>query len=133
VDLPETIGAKQAKLRQVQGRVPENVTLVPIDFEHQDLEEVLRLNGYREDERTLFIWEGVPQYLTEVGVRQTFTYLAHSPVGSRLVFTYVQKAFLDGTSQFGVSAHSQVVRVKDQLWHFGWEPNQVAGFLAEYG
>ena len=33
VDLPENIAAKRAKLQHVFGRVPENVMLVPIDFD----------------------------------------------------------------------------------------------------
>lgn len=133
VDLPETITAKRAKLERVFGQVPANVTLVPIDFEHQNLAEVLEAHGYRADEKALFIWEGVTQYLTEAGVRQTFAFLAQALPGSRLVFTYVQKAFLDGTAQFGLSARSQVAKVKDQLWAFGLEPDQVAAFLAPYG
>jgi methyltransferase (TIGR00027 family) len=114
-DLPETIEAKRRKLQQVFGHIPENVTLVPLDFDHQDLAEVLRSYGYHLGEKTIFSWEGVTQYLTESGVRRTFTYLGKAAVGSRLVFTYVQKDFLDGTSQFGVSTHSQVVRLKEQL------------------
>ena len=133
VDLPETIAAKRTKLEQVFGRVPENVTLVPMDFDHQNLEEVLRSYGQRPEEKTFFIWEGVTQYLTEAGVRQTFAFLAKAAVGSRLVFTYVQQDFLDGTAQFGLSVRSQVVRVKDQLWRFGMKPEQIAAFLAEYG
>ena len=71
VDLPETIEAKRVKLLRVYGRIPENVTLVPIDFDRQNLDEVLRSLGYRLDEKTFFIWEAVTMYLTEAGVRRT--------------------------------------------------------------
>jgi methyltransferase (TIGR00027 family) len=132
VDLPENIERKQAKLRQVFGRVPDHVTLVPIDFDRQDLAAVLPLHGHRIEEKTFFIWEGVTQYLTESGVRRIFDYLAKAQTGSRLVFTYVRKDFLDGTCLFGLSARSQVVRVKERLWRFGLAPDQVAESLAEY-
>src|SRR5690348_10410171 len=49
-------------------------------------------------------------------------FLAEAPVGSRLVFTFVQKAFLDRTAQFGLSARSQVVRVRDQCGTSDWSP-----------
>ena len=133
MDLPETIDAKRMKLEKMFGNVPENVTLIPVDFDHQDLDAALRSHGYGLDEKTFFIWEGVTMYLTEAGVRQTLTDLAQAPPGSRLVFTYVQKDFLDGTARFGLSARSQLVKVKDQLWRFGLKPDQVAAFLAEYG
>lgn len=133
VDLPETIEAKRVKLLQVYGRIPENVTLVPIDFDRQNLDEVLRSLGYRLDEKTFFIWEAVTMYLTEAGVRRTLADLAQAPLGSRLVFTYVQKDFLDGTVRFGLSARSSLFKVRDQLWRFGLKPDQVRAYLAEYG
>lgn len=132
VDLPENIEYKRAKLRQVYGRVPGHVSLVPIDFDRQDLEGVLASHGHKIEEKTFFIWEGVTQYLTESGVRRTMDYLAKARTGSRLVFTYVRKDFIDGTCHYGLSARSQVVRVKEQFWHFGLAPDRVAEFLAEY-
>jgi methyltransferase (TIGR00027 family) len=132
VDLPENVERKRARLQQVFGRVPDHVTLVPIDFDRQDLETVMASHGHRLEEKTFFIWEGVTQYLTETGVRRTFDYLAKAQTGSRLVFTYVRKEFIDGTCLFGLSARPQVVRIRDQLWHFGQAPDQVAEFLAQY-
>ncbi len=91
VDLPETTEAKRKKLEHLFGRVPENVMLVPIDIDREDLDEALRSHGYRPAEKTLFVWEGVTQYLTEAGVRRTLAAIAKAPPGSRLVFTYVQR------------------------------------------
>lgn len=133
VDLPETIEAKRTKLEHLFGRVPENVTLVPIDFDREDLGEALRSHGYRPAEKTLFIWEAVTMYLTEAGVRRTLAAIAKAPPGSRLVFTYIQKDFLDGTARFGLSARSGLVKVKDRFWRFGLKPDQVGSFLAKYG
>jgi methyltransferase (TIGR00027 family) len=45
VDLPANVTYKQARLRQMHGRVPEHVTLIPLDFEAQDLGEALAANG----------------------------------------------------------------------------------------
>lgn len=132
VDLPENVELKRATLQRVFGRVPDNVTLVPIDFDRQDLETVLRSSGHRAEDKTFFIWEGVTQYLTEGGVRRAFDYLAKAQTSSRLAFTYVRRDFVDGTSLFGLSPRSQVVRVRDRLWRFGMMPDRVADFLAQY-
>ncbi len=132
VDLPENIEYKRARVRRVYGRVPEHVTLVPIDFDRQDLAEVLASHGYKIEDRTFFIWEAVTQYLREEGVRRTMDCLAKARTGSRLVFTYVLKDFIDGTCHYGLSSRSQAVRVKELTWHFGLEPDKVAEFLVEY-
>lgn len=133
VDLPSNVESKRARLRAVFGKVPPNVSLVPIDFESRHLEEVLAEHGYRADLRTLFIWEAVTQYLTEEAVRATFGFLAQAPAGSELVFTFVRKDFLDGTALFGGEAAHHEFVVKRRMWKFGLMPDEVADFLEPYG
>jgi methyltransferase (TIGR00027 family) len=129
VDLPENIEYKRARLRRLYGDVPAHVTLVPIDFDHQELADVLASQGYRTGYKSFFIWEAVTQYLTDEGVQKTFDFLAQARGGSRLVFTYVRKDFIDGTANYGLDVLYQAYRVKRQWWHFGLEPEQVAAFL----
>ncbi|MFE0020822.1 SAM-dependent methyltransferase [Amycolatopsis sp. NPDC059021] len=133
VDLPANIDRKRAALIQALGHIPGNVTLVPIDFETQNLADTLALHGYTAQRRTFFVWEAVTQYLTEDGVRRTFDVLATAPTGSQLVFTYVRQDFLDGTTRYGAEAAYAEFVVKRQLWRFGMTPGHVAAFLAEYG
>ena len=132
VDLPANIDRKRAALTKALGRVPDNVTLVPIDFETQNLADTLAQHGYPGG-RTFFIWEAVTQYLTEDGVRRTLDVLATASAGSRLAFTYVRKDFLDGKQFYGARAAYNDFVVKRRLWRFGLEPGDVAGLLAEYG
>ncbi len=133
VDLPENIAYKRTRLQQLYGQLPATVQFVPIDFEHQNLETVLAGHGYRADQRTFFVWEAVTQYLTEEAVRKTFDFLARAASGSRLVFTYIRQDFMDGVNLYGAAITYQRFRVKQQLWHFGMIPEQVAAFLEEYG
>lgn len=132
VDLPENIEYKRVKLQELYGSVPTHVTLVPVDFESQELASVLVSHGYRIEHKSFFIWEAVTQYLTEEGVRKTFSFLAQAKSESRLVFTYIRKDFMDGTACYGLETLYQVYRVNGQLWCFGLEPKQVAAFLEEY-
>jgi methyltransferase (TIGR00027 family) len=133
VDLPENSAYKRARLHNLYGEVPHTVQLVPIDFERQDLETAMAGHGYHSQRRTFFVWEGVTQYLTEAAVRQTFDFLARAAYGSRLVFTYVRQDFLDGVNLYGAASLYRRFRVKQQLWHFGLLPEQVASFLDAYG
>lgn len=132
VDLPVNIEYKRRMLRRVYGRVPAHVTLVPIDFERQELESILTSHGYQIQQKTFFIWEAVTQYLTEGGIEKTFRFLAKANPGSRLVFTYIRKDFIDGVAGYGSDALYQAFRVKEQLWRFGIAPGQVAGLLREF-
>jgi methyltransferase (TIGR00027 family) len=132
VDLPESIAFKRSKVQQLYGQLPATVHLVPIDFERQNLEMVLSEHGYRTDQRTFFVWEAVTQYLTDEAVRKTFDFLAKAASGSRLAFTYIRQDFIDGVNLYGAAVAYQRFRVKQQLWHFGMIPEQVAAFLDAY-
>jgi methyltransferase (TIGR00027 family) len=133
VDLPVNIARKAKTVRRVMGQPPLSVRLVALDFERDDLLTALAEHGYRTDYRAFFICEGVTQYLSEAGVRRTLEGLRATAPGSRLVFTYVQRDFIDGTNRYGTRTLYRTVRQRNQLWHFGLHPNEVAGFIAEYG
>lgn len=133
VDLPANITDKRARLQALYGRVPERVTLVPLDFQTGNLGDALAAHGFRFDRPAMFVWEAVSQYLTEDGVRATLQVLAKAAPGSRLAFTYVRKDFLDGTNLYDAEQIYQDFRVKYGLWHFGLDPQDVHGVLGEYG
>jgi methyltransferase (TIGR00027 family) len=132
VDLPQTIAYKERKLRQLYGSVPPHVRLIPIDFDRQTLEDVLKSHGYSLDRKSFFIWEGVTQYISETAVRTVFEFLAKVRPGSRIVFTYIVKDFIDGERTYGLERLYQQTRVKKQIWQFGLHPSQVAAFIGEY-
>jgi methyltransferase (TIGR00027 family) len=133
VDLPVNIARKAETVRRVLGGPPLSVRLVALDFERDDLLTSLAEHGYHTDYRAFFICEGVTQYLTEDGVRRTLEGLRAAAPGSRLVFTYVRKDFIDGTNRYGSRTLYRNVRQRHQLWHFGLQPEEVGEFIAEYG
>jgi methyltransferase (TIGR00027 family) len=133
VDLPVNIERKKAAVQRAIGGLPRSVQLVPLDFEHDDLFGALTGHGYKTDARTLFIWEGVTQYLTEDAVRATLGALRAAPAGSRLVFTYVRKDFIDGVNMYGAALLYKRFRQRQQVWKFGLSPDEVAAFVGEYG
>jgi len=133
VDLPINIARKAKTVRRVLGEPPLSVRLVALDFERDDLLTSLAEHGYRTDYRAFFICEGVTQYLTEDGVRRTLEGLRAAAPGSRLVFTYVRRDFIDGTNRYGTRTLYRGVRQRHQLWHFGLQPDEVAEFIVDYG
>jgi len=133
LDQPVNIEAKRKGVHNAMGQIPPHVTLAPINFMTQDLGVVLNEHGYTGDKRTFFIWEAVSQYLTETAVRQTFDFLAQAPPGSQLTFTYVLKDFIEGKNLYGQEKFYERMLVKAKVWHFGFDPAEVADFLGEYG
>jgi methyltransferase (TIGR00027 family) len=133
VDLPVNIAGKAAALQRALGAPPGSVRLVPLDFERDDVISTLATHGYRPDSRTLFVWEAVTQYLSPEAVHATLTTLRSSPAGSRLVFTYVRRDFIDGLNLYGAEALYRRFVQRQQLWHFGLPPQETATFLAGHG
>ncbi|MEZ0364752.1 SAM-dependent methyltransferase [Mycobacterium sp. pUA109] len=133
VDLPVNIARKAATVRRVLGSLPLSVRLVALDFERDDLLTALAEHGYRTEFRAFFICEGVTQYLSEDAVRRTLAGLRAAASGSRLVFTYVRRDFIDGANLYDSPTLYRNVRQRRQLWHFGLQPEEVQEFLAPYG
>ena len=133
VDLPVNIKRKAAAVRRVLGELPSSVRLVPLDFERDDLLTALAESGYRRGARTFFIWEGVTQYLTADAVHATLESLRPAASGSRLVFTYVRRDFIDGVNFYGAQRLYRRFRQRQQLWRFGLQPDEVASFLDGHG
>ncbi len=130
VDQAVNIDAKRQRLQKVLGAIPNNVKLVSMNFMEQTIDDVLNEQGYAGEDKTFFIWEAVSQYLTESAVRKMFDFFAKAPAGSRLAFTYVLKDYVEGENFYGQEKFHK--RVAD-IWHFGFDPAQLADFLSEYG
>ena len=132
VDQLEIIDSKRARLLKTLRAIPSNIKLVPIDFDNEDLSLVLASHCYPDGKRTFFIWEAVTQYLTEAGIRSTFNFLAKAPAGSRLIFTYVRKDFLDGRNIYESEKFYKDFVLK-KIFIFGMEPELLPAFIREYG
>jgi methyltransferase (TIGR00027 family) len=88
VDHPATQAYKQRKASALTP-LARSVTFVPVDFETASLVDCLARTGFRVDEPTVWVWEGVIMYLTDEAVRSTLDGVARcSAPGSILVANY---------------------------------------------
>ena len=135
VDHPATQQAKLEKLRQIFGRVPEYVVYVPMDFDTQTLAERLSESGYDQGLKTLFIWQGVTQYLTPKAVDGTLAFVArHSGPGSSIIFDYMYTSLLDGAVKHGeVSKMRQDRWISGEALSFGIPEGAIESFLEQRG
>jgi methyltransferase (TIGR00027 family) len=135
VDLPGARNLKQKRVEQVLGAVPENVRLIGMNFERQQLAEMLAAAGFQEGQRTLFIWEGVTQYLTAEAVGETLLFVSRvSGVGSQIVFSWVRRGIIDGTDcPDWLKRFLPLARKLGSPWLFGLESDDLEQYLAEHG
>jgi len=133
VDQPVNIARKASAVRRALGAQPSSIHLVPLDFERDNVLEVLTEHGYRPDSRTFLVWEAVTQYLTPEAVHATLERLRPVASGSRLVFTYVRKDFIDGINRYGAETLYRRFRQRQHVWDFGIPPAEVATFLSGHG
>jgi len=128
VDRPVTQALKRQRVDEVLGGPPDNLTYVPIDFQHEDLREVLTRHGYDTTTRTFFILEGVTMYVPEDSVRATFAFVASHPPGSSIVFDFVSRPMVDFLAGGNLDTIPEAARpgfqrflnlLKDEPWLFG--------------
>ncbi|MFL5665470.1 MAG: class I SAM-dependent methyltransferase [Ktedonobacteraceae bacterium] len=133
VDLPSVQEDKKKKLQKHFGRLPEQVTFLPIDFDTQSLEAVFTGTLFDPASPAVFVWEGVTQYLSEEAVRRTLAFVGTSAPGSILVFTYVLQSFIERRSDIpGAEKMMDMVAKRGSPWLFGLEPSSVASYLSPF-
>jgi len=136
VDQQDTQRRKIAVLAGLEARTAR-VRHVACDFERQRLDRGLLDAGYRADVRSIFVWEGVTNYLSAHAVEAMFGVLAElMAAGSMLVFTYVDRAALcPATAHRFPEAEKWMRAVADagEPWRFGFDPVEVESFVADKG
>lgn len=142
VDRAATQALKRTRVREALVEVPPNLTYVAIDFQHDDLGDVLARHGHDRTQRTFFIMEGVTMYVEEEGVRRTLRFVGDHPGGSGLVFDFVPRAMIEMLARIDInnipaSARPYLQRfldlIKDEPWVFGLPLGSEAAFLGEFG
>lgn len=134
-DHPATQSWKRDRLDRMGFGPPSHVTFVPVDFERQDLGELMVGAGFRGGAYTLVVWEGVTQYIEASAVDATLEHLrcAIAP-GSRVVFTYIHRGLIDGSAEIE-GTHKLLAELKRQgePWVFGIHPAELSRYLAGRG
>lgn len=135
LDQPATQAAKQQRLRELYGALPEHVTFVPIDFRRHDIGQQLRLAGFRSGQHDVWLWEGVTMYLTADVIDAVLRFVVReSAPGSALAFDYVIRSVVDGDlSAYGARSSARQAAKGGERYTLGFDPQRVAGFLERRG
>ena len=128
VDHPSTQKMKQERLSAGGVQIPQNLTHVPIDFEKQELLDVLTDHGFDTTQAAFFSWLGVTMYLTEDAIDAVLQLVGKFAKGTQLVLTYTEPSESS-------SRNTLLDRVKEQgepLVSF-FTPEEIERKLREFG
>ncbi|MFO1187026.1 MAG: SAM-dependent methyltransferase [Alphaproteobacteria bacterium] len=121
VDRPAMVRAKDLGLADI---VAPHVQRVPVDFARDNLAGCLLAAGYSPGLPSVFLWEGVTNYLDEESVGEVFDFVAaNAPASSKIVFTYVHASAIAGTFDApGLPALLAALAAHGEPWTFGFVP-----------
>ena len=122
----------QRRKRALLGATRSNY--VAVDFLKDDTFVRLSEHGWERARPTLFVWEGVTNYLDEAAVLRVLGEVSRCARGSSIVFTYVHRGVIDGSVRFeGAERIVGNVRRMSEPWTFGIAPADLGAFLARAG
>jgi methyltransferase (TIGR00027 family) len=135
LDHPSTQRAKRRVIDRL-GLSSDHVTHAPINFEHDDLLDVLTNAGIDPYSPIVFLWEGVTNYLSARAVEDTLATIRRL-LGSRhaaLIVTYVDIRALDDPSPFPEARRwTEAVRNAGEPWTFGLHPSSASQYFRDRG
>jgi methyltransferase (TIGR00027 family) len=134
VDHPATQARKRRLVQHALPGTNAHVRYVPTDFDRDTIETDLASAGFDPRRSTLFIWEGVTNYLTEDAVDQTLRRCARAVPRSGIVFTYVDQAVIDDPDSFyGTEKLRTSLEAAGERWTFGLDPEDTPDYLSTRG
>jgi methyltransferase (TIGR00027 family) len=134
IDRPAMIGRKNRVLAR-EDMARRNIRRVPVDFLKESFADSLFKAGFAKEIKTLFLLEGVTNYLNAGSVAAVFDFVAgNAPAGSRIAFTYVHADAVGGRFQSaGLQPLLQSLRRGGEPWTFGFVPEALPDYLREHG
>jgi methyltransferase (TIGR00027 family) len=134
IDRPELFGVKRPVLEAILGSVPANVKFVSADLDRVSLDHAMGRAGFDPSARSFFVGEGVTQYLTGDGIENVLAFVAGCALGSRIAFTYINRAIIEGrcTRRVDRKLKAWMERIGEP-WRSGIDPDQIDCFLAARG
>jgi methyltransferase (TIGR00027 family) len=135
LDAPPTLEAKIGQYRKRRLSVPPNLVFVPIDFDKESIAGKLEQAGFRRGAKTLFVFEGVLEYLQPGSVDLTFRTIRElGGAGSEIVFNYAYQSVIRGEdTYYGEEGALETLSNVGELWYFGVEKGGIGRFLEQYG
>jgi methyltransferase (TIGR00027 family) len=135
LDIEKTQQPKIEILTEKGVTLPDDLIFVPIDFIKQSLSDALFPAGYVQNQKTLFLWEGVTMYLNAESVDRTLEFIRNkAQSGSMVVFDYIYESVLRRENKYyGEEEIYRRVSSAGEGWTFGLEEDAIEDYLTKRG
>jgi len=134
VDHPATQAWKRDQLEAAHIAIPPSLTLVPIDFEKQTLEDTLQRSAFNPRAAAFFSGLGVIPYLTQEACMRTLSLIARMPAGSGVVFDFaVDPALLNAGQRQALEALAKRVAAAGEPFQLFFDPGKLPDELKSMG
>jgi len=137
LDAAPTQDRKKKCIRKAQIDIPKYITFVPIDFNQESLKDALDKAEYKNNQKSLFIWEGVSYYLNEEPVDATLEFVSqHSHHESAIAFDYTVSISEENIDDYyGAKEFTQTMRehhANEELM-FSIDESEIESFFEQRG
>jgi len=136
LDIVPTQERKKKCLKKAKIDTPQQVTLVPINFNQDPLKNVLEKAGFQNHKKTLFIWEGVSYYLDAESVDATLEFVSKASHESFIAFDYTISISEENIKDsYGVKEFAQTMKEQhagEELM-FSIDEGEIESYLEQRG
>ncbi|HZQ09428.1 MAG TPA: class I SAM-dependent methyltransferase [Anaerolineae bacterium] len=135
LDHPATQNFKRKRLAELGWKLPPQLHMLPLDFNHQSLTIALHDSPYDPNALTFFSWLGVTYYLSRavvLNILREITTLA--PTSSSIIFDYLDAdAFIPEKAAKRVQLMQQATRMSGEPMQTGFDPSTLSAELSNIG
>jgi methyltransferase (TIGR00027 family) len=133
VDHPNTQGWKLERIAAL-GLAKPDIHYLAIDFQSEDLEDVLRTGGVDFVQPIFFSWLGVTQYIDRAAAMRTLHLVAEAAAGSQIVFDFiVAPEELDEHARSINTAYAAATASRGEPWITSYSPGALVRELQSAG
>jgi methyltransferase (TIGR00027 family) len=134
VDHPATQQWKRQQLSTADIPVPDAVTYVPVDFEHDSLADCLVSNGFDPTRPAMVSWLGVTVYLTREAIGETLKVVGGFAPGTEIVVEYLVPAEMrDADGREFADLVMPFAAERGEPWLSVLAPDEMSALLADRG
>jgi methyltransferase (TIGR00027 family) len=131
LDHPATQEMKRERVAYAGWAIPEQLTLVPVDFNQQNLADALLHSTFDTSQLSFFSWLGVSFYLPKEVVFNSLRLMRSiAPHGSSIVFDYMDAdSFIPEKVAHRTAFMHNIARLVGEPMKSGFDPLTLAGEL----
>lgn len=134
IDLPGTIEDKHNCLVNKLGTIPLGLSLVPLDFNHDNLSRISEY-GFDNQIPTIYLWQGVSYYLPQESVSHFLDFIKSQMTPSSIfVFDCCSPLMTFKNDRIpGIVSHVDKLQEIGEPYQFGMESDEMAAWLRSKG